>query len=304
MNKQVSVVITTKNEEHNIRNCLESIKHQTWRNVEILVVDNASDDKTKEIAKEYTNFVFDKGPERSSQRNFGMIEQANGEYVIYVDADMLLSPILLEQCVNFIENNSDTVALHISEIVLGKRYLSRVRRFERSFYDGTVIDGARFFKRDTFARVGGFDEILFRTGSGEDWDIDKSIKKYGKVKLLQNINGLRSPSTWPLAQFIENRGVEYNQFFSGIYHNESEFCLKKYLRKKLYYSQGFDGYIKKWGRGDSDIKQQFGLYYRYFGVFIEHGKWKKLLSNPNLTIGMYFLRFCVGVVYLSRKVLR
>ena len=61
----VSVVITTKNEEKNIDNCLESIKLQTYPQdrIEIIVVDNNSSDKTKEIARRYTNNVLNCGPE-------------------------------------------------------------------------------------------------------------------------------------------------------------------------------------------------------------------------------------------------
>ncbi|OFW89154.1 MAG: hypothetical protein A3D75_01640 [Candidatus Levybacteria bacterium RIFCSPHIGHO2_02_FULL_37_18] len=74
-----------------------------------------------------------------------------------------------------------------------------------------------------------------------------------------------------------------------------------YLIKKDKYVNTFDDYIKKWGEGDSDIKKQFGFYYRFFGVFIENGKWKKLLRHPILVLGMYFLRFIVGLRYLAAK---
>jgi glycosyltransferase involved in cell wall biosynthesis len=113
----VSIVITTKNEERNIENCLISIKEQTYYHIEIIVVDNASEDKTKEIALKYTDKVYDKGPERSMQRNYGMIEIARGEYVMFVDADMILSPCLIDACVNEL-NKGESVALFISEIIL------------------------------------------------------------------------------------------------------------------------------------------------------------------------------------------
>jgi len=67
-----SVVITTKNEERNIRFCLEGIACQSWPYREVIVVDNSSSDCTVEIARTFTNKVFDKGPERSAQRNYGM----------------------------------------------------------------------------------------------------------------------------------------------------------------------------------------------------------------------------------------
>ena len=50
----VSIIITTRNEESNIRYCLLSIKAQTYRNIEIIVVDNDSDDRTKEISGKFT----------------------------------------------------------------------------------------------------------------------------------------------------------------------------------------------------------------------------------------------------------
>ncbi|MEK9871049.1 MAG: glycosyltransferase, partial [Gammaproteobacteria bacterium] len=57
----ISVVVTTKNEEKHIGNCLASIAAQDYPadRLEIIVVDNDSDDKTKEIARKYTDKVFD-----------------------------------------------------------------------------------------------------------------------------------------------------------------------------------------------------------------------------------------------------
>lgn len=270
MEKLVSVIITTKNEEKNIENCLESVKKQNYPQdlLEIIVVDNNSMDKTKEIALKYTDKVFDKGPERSAQRNFG-VEKSSGEYFIYLDADMILDQNVIKNSVKKIEDHPELTALYISEIVTGEKFWSKVRRFERSFYDGTVIDCARFIKKDIFLKVGGFDEKL--TGP-EDWDLDKKLRNMGKVALVK----------------------------TPVYHNEAEFDLKKYLNKKGYYAQKFDTYIAKWGKNDLDLKKQLGVYYRFLGVFVEKGKWKKMMAHPILMLGMYFLRFLVGVKFLVR----
>lgn len=298
----VSIVITTKNEEKNIRNCLESIELQSYSNFEVIVVDNSSADQTQQIAAEYTTKVYTKGPERSAQRNYGMIDRAEGEYVIYIDADMILAPNLIDACVHHVQKTG-AIALHIPEIVLGKNYFSQVRRFERGFYDGTPIDGARFFHRPTFILVGGFDELLFIKGSGEDWDIDKLVRAYGTITLLPRYNPeLAYIQAWSMRAFVEARGVRHESSYTGIYHNEAEFLLLPYLKKKSYYSLGFDGYINKWGKDDPDICCQFGFFYRFWTVFTEHAKWKQLLAKPSLVIGMYFLRFCVGFVYLLKKI--
>ena len=70
----VSIIVTTKNEEKNIENCLKSVKNQNYpqNKIEIIVVDNNSIDKTKQIALRYTDKVYNFGPERSAQRNFGV----------------------------------------------------------------------------------------------------------------------------------------------------------------------------------------------------------------------------------------
>ena len=269
LNPLVSITVTTKNEEKHIQNCLESIKGQTYKNIEIFVVDNNSTDKTKEVAKKYTDKVFNKGPERSAQRNYGMIEKSKGDYVIYLDADMILSPTVIEDSLKTIKK-TNSIALYISEIVMGNNLWSKVRRFERSFYDGTVIDCVRFIKKNIFVKVRGFDESM--TGP-EDWDLDKKIRQIGKTELVK----------------------------TPIYHNETEFNLKKYLFKKSYYAKSFSKYKNKWGKEDPDVKKQFGALYRYIIVFIENNNWKKILAHPILTFLMFYLRIMVGLVYLFNK---
>jgi len=264
----VSIIISTKEEGKNISNCLISIKQQSYKNIEIVVVDNGSIDKTKEIAKKYTHNVYNFGPERSAQRNYG-IKKSKGEYVMYLDADMILEKNLIEECVKQIQ---DADALNIPEYILGGSFFSRCRNFERSFYCNSLIDGVRFMRKKIFKEVNGFDETFI---GPEDWDLSKKIKqKRGKISLLKN---------------------------SHINHNESEVVLKDYLNKKSYYSKSFDKYIKKWGADDKDVKKQLGFYYRFIGVFTKQGKYKKLLRHPLLTLGMYYLRFRVGLRYLRRN---
>jgi glycosyltransferase involved in cell wall biosynthesis len=273
---RVSIVVTTKNEEKNIDNCLRSIQSQTFKDIDIILVDNHSTDKTKEIAKSYTDLVFDKGPERSAQRNYGIMEISKSEFAMYVDADMILSSELIEGCIGEFDKNKNLLkSLYIHEIILGNKFFSKVRRFERNFYDSTVIDGSRFFLRSAFLECGGFDESM---SGPEDWDLDKKIKKLGEIGYLK---------------------PEGNRYC--IYHNESEFHLSTYLKKKSYYSGSFNSYIDKWGKNDPDIIKQFGILYRYLIVFVEKGKWINLLKRLDLTIGMYFLRFLVGIVFLFRK---
>lgn len=261
---KVSVIVTTKNEEIHIANCLNAIKDQSYPQdlIEIVVVDNSSTDKTEEIAKKYTDKVYNFGPERSAQRNFG-VKQSGGKYILYLDADMILHQDVISECVKKCEKEG-LVALYIPERITGKGFWIKVRDFERSFYNATVIDCVRFVHRDKFLEIGGFDETL--TGP-EDWDFDRRIRETGKTGIIN----------------------------SPVYHNEGEFNLKKYLDKKVYYAKSFDKYIQKWGKNDPMVKKQLGFWYRYFGVFIENGKWKRLLIHIVPAAGMYFLRILLGL---------
>jgi len=84
----ISAVVLTKNEEKNIRQCLKLLKFCD----EIIVVDDYSEDKTREVAKKFGARVFVRNMDMnfSQQSNFGM-EKARGDWVIFVDADERIS---------------------------------------------------------------------------------------------------------------------------------------------------------------------------------------------------------------------
>ncbi len=266
----VSVIVTTKNEEHCLGDCLKSIRDQTYpgESREIIVVDNDSSDATKDIAREFADKVLNQGPERSAQRNLGILK-AQGEYVLYLDADMILSKDVIKQCVDKCQLD-DCIALYIPEVIVGKGFWIKVRNFERSFYNATCIDAVRFVERDKALAIGGFDENL--TGP-EDWDFDRRIKAKGEVGLIS----------------------------SCLYHDEGDFDFGKYLKKKVYYSKTFQQYIDKWGGSDRIVKKQLGFSYRFFKVFTEAGKWRKLIRHPFLALGMYVLRLSLGLKFLICK---
>ncbi|MFH0876440.1 MAG: glycosyltransferase [archaeon] len=277
-NQLVSVIVTTKNEERNIGRCLESVKNQSYSNIEIIVVDNDSSDKTKKIAKKYTGKVYDLKSEvdlknvvsyRGAQMNFG-VSKCNGKLIFFPDADMTFDKNLIGEAVQKLDKID---AFFIPEIIRGKGFFGKIRNFERSFYNQTCIDGVRIVKKELYYKIGGFDEKNIMFGP-DDWDFTKRIK----------INSRKTGITK-----------------SVLYHHEEALTIKSYIRKKKKYVHTFDGYIKKWGKNDPDIKKQLGAYYRMIGVFVENGKWKKLISSPILSIGMYFVRFLVAINYLFTR---
>lgn len=93
----ISAVVLTKNEEKNIKNCLESLKFCG----EIIVVDDNSEDNTTEIAKKLGAKIHTRALDNdfSAQRNFGLT-QAKGDWALFIDADERVSPALASEIID------------------------------------------------------------------------------------------------------------------------------------------------------------------------------------------------------------
>ena len=95
-------------------------------------------------------------------------------------------------------------------------------------------------------------------------------------------------------------GIAASVLKHHLIHNEKSLSFSRLMAKKAYYSKGVADYQAKWA-GHPALKKQFGLFYRYFGVFVENGKWRRLLRHPVLAAVMYFERVAVGLVYLASR---
>ncbi len=114
---KITVIVTTKNEEHNIRECLETA---TWAD-EIIVCDSGSTDRTCEIAAEHTaNVVQHEYINPATQKNW-IIPQAGGEWVMILDADERITPGLRSAIKKAVESGDcDGYRVHRRSYFLGK----------------------------------------------------------------------------------------------------------------------------------------------------------------------------------------
>lgn len=182
-NPLVSVIIPSRNSASTIVACLESIKKQSYKSIEILVIDNNSKDETLVLAKKYTNRVYTVGPERAAQVNFGA-RKALGKYLYRVDSDFVLAPTVIAECVDLCEGNHlDAAAIHNTSAP-GLGFWAEVRRLERNSYtDDDLIVAVRFFTKKSWENVGGFDEALY---GPEDYDFHNRFVdmgfRWGRIK--------------------------------------------------------------------------------------------------------------------------
>ncbi len=105
----ITVIINVYNGEKYIKKCLDSIINQTYRNLEILIVNDGSTDKTLDICKSYNDkrlkIITTKNQGLSLSRNIG-IDNAKGKYLYFVDADDFIKLDTLEYLYNLCEENN------------------------------------------------------------------------------------------------------------------------------------------------------------------------------------------------------
>ncbi len=260
VNPSVSIIITTKNEGLNIGRLLRSVKIQKYKPLEIVVVDNGSSDNTKEIAKIYTSKIFDFGPERSAQRNYGA-KKSQGNYLLFLDADMELTQGVVRDVVDSAVSQN-TKLIILPERTVGVGFVSSIRKFEREMYmNEPDYEVPRFFSKDVFNEFGGYDTNL--TGP-EDYDLPYRMSM----------------------KYKPGRSHRY------ILHHEEGVSLINLLRKKYYYASKGAGYATKhptlvWVQGNILFRK---VYFK---------NWKKFIKNPFLGISFIAVRILESVWALA-----
>ena len=113
----ISVIVPVYNVERYLRRCVDSILHQTYRNLEVLLVDDGSTDASGAICDEYAaqeecvTAVHQKNGGLSAARNTGL-ERAQGTYLCFVDSDDFLDSRMLETlCRDLQEQNADVAVV-------------------------------------------------------------------------------------------------------------------------------------------------------------------------------------------------
>lgn len=116
---KVTMILPAYNVETYIERCIESVIQQTYKNLEIIVVDDGSPDKSGDIADKYemrdkrVRVIHKKNGGLSSARN-AALEIATGEYVVFVDTDDVIAPTYVEYFLGLIENNNVNIAASIN----------------------------------------------------------------------------------------------------------------------------------------------------------------------------------------------
>lgn len=198
---KVSIVIATYNEGRYIAGCLHSLLRQDYpsEQMEILVVDGGSSDRTRDIVRLYTadhanvRLLENRRRRQTAAYNLGLRE-SGGEYILLLSAHSVVAPDYICNCVQLLDT---TGAANVGGVqrAIGTSYMSLAialamsspfgvgdavfRYAEKERYVDSVFGGA--WKRQTLEELGGFDEDL---PGNEDYELNYRLRQRGGKILL------------------------------------------------------------------------------------------------------------------------
>lgn len=185
--KEISVLIITLNEEVHMADLLRDLDFAS----EIIVVDSFSTDKTKQISETFPNvkFIENKFENYTSQRNFA-IDQANHQWILFIDADERLTPELKGEIIETINSSDD-----VSAYLFYRKFFFKGKELHFSGWQTDRIfrlfkkDKARYtYKRlvheklDVEGRIGIFKNKLIHYSYADYVSYERKMVTYGKLK--------------------------------------------------------------------------------------------------------------------------
>ncbi|MCX7833428.1 MAG: glycosyltransferase [Ignavibacteria bacterium] len=197
----ISVMIPARNEEKNVTKCIESILNQSYKNFELIVLDDNSIDKTFELVNQIKDEKLKvvKGkplPEGWVGKSFAcqqLFEISEGELLLFLDADTFLKPDSLEKIVKFVcKYKPDLLSLMPEEIALSfwEKITIPLLHFtvytmlpmpavEKTSKLSLTMSNGQFmlFKRESYIKIGGHESV--RNKMVDDVWLGRAIKSNG-----------------------------------------------------------------------------------------------------------------------------
>ena len=197
----VSIIIPTYKRVKKLKRAIDSVLNQTFINWEIIIIDNHSDDGTKELIDNYKNpkikiLLIRNNGNIAKSRNLG-IKKSKGKYLALLDSDDLWTPNKLQICIKAL-NKKIKIVYHdmyiqnnIKQIIFKKSGMCR--DLKKPIYNDLILNGPAFptssvvIEKNVFKKIGFFDEEK-KLITWEDYDawirlskINEGYKKINKV---------------------------------------------------------------------------------------------------------------------------
>jgi glycosyltransferase involved in cell wall biosynthesis len=250
-NSLISVVIPTFNAERYILKTLISVQLQTYKNFEVLVIDDCSTDSTESIVKKFaksdSRFNFLKLDVNSNKpavpRNIG-ISQSKGEYIAFLDHDDIWFKQKLDRQIKILDRRPDLAMVHshlwdftdnskFRGLVLLSNPYRRVSSYSLLRKHNVVQCSSALIRADVIKKLNGFDE-RFELRAIEDYHLWLRLSKNHKIAYISEIHGLyRNSQSSTSTQLALNLKHEYLDNHEGTIIKASTPTLIFRLLRKL-----------------------------------------------------------------------
>ena len=192
----VTVVIPNHNYGRFLNKTIQSVLDQTYSNIEIVVVDNASIDDSRSVLESYGDEItcyFLENHGQANARNFG-IQKSEGKYIALLDADDYWHPEKISRQVILLNENSQFNFTGIAQFdndsgeilrVVKPRFKGQCSRYFVDYPEIAIIPGGEssaIFSRDLFDKVNGFN-VELETASGRDFY--RKISKFTEIDFIE-----------------------------------------------------------------------------------------------------------------------
>lgn len=183
VNPLVSVIIACFNDVKYIGQAVDSVRAQTYKNIEIIVVDDGSDKKTKAVLKEMEAkidiLIAQENKGVSAARNRG-IELAKGPYIFILDSDDFLESTLIEKAVlQFVKSKEVRIVSCYANLINDKnaKFLKTEGGSLVSFLNNNCALGTSMYLKEDILAIHGYDENMHL--GFEDWELNIRIMALG-----------------------------------------------------------------------------------------------------------------------------
>ena len=185
----ISIVVPAYNEENNLPACLDSLRAQDFTGTcEIIVVDNASRDRTAEVARGYGVTLITCEKRGAFFARAAGAAVAKGEIIAQADADTIYPANWLSSFVRRFEENKEAVAVGGRFVYINPPWWAPLERFVRIFINilaiallgrPFIISGANFsFKRWAFLQIDGYNPYVY---AADQFDLATRLSRVGRV---------------------------------------------------------------------------------------------------------------------------
>jgi len=193
-NELISIVVPIYNVEKYLKQCIESLLSQTYKNLEILLIDDGSTDKCPQICDEYEKkdkrikVIHKKNGGLSDARNRG-IEEAKGKYITFIDSDDYISENFVKKMYDsIIENNAEISQCNLVKVNDNAEVLQKIGYSDKSKFKTKY-------------------EIIKDLYTGH-WENTIACNKLYKIELFENIR-------FPLGKLHEDEFTTYKVLYKA-----------------------------------------------------------------------------------------